>query len=158
MWWFKGPRDPRRLHWSAIGDEQLKWVTKTLFHVEDAPGLPPFIWMLHSDDACEAILEVLRECDRWGAIAKGMGNTERPNLFSRRSGQAGLSSGNAAEEEEEEVDREGNGDTEDSSSAPAALVVALPSGRKRGLSQLESLEPAEGAKRRHRMVIASVDG
>lgn len=70
MWLFGGLQDPQRLHWSAIEDEQLKWAMKTLFHSEDTLGLPPSVWMLHSDGAYKVILEGLPEYDRWGSLPK----------------------------------------------------------------------------------------
>lgn len=51
MWPFEGRRDPRRLHWSVIENGRLKWIMKSLFHAEDAPGLPPSVWLLHDDGA-----------------------------------------------------------------------------------------------------------
>lgn len=66
---------------SVIEDKKLKWIMKVLFCAESGQGLPLSIWMVHVDGVCEAILEGLPECDRWGIISKGVGDICRPNPF-----------------------------------------------------------------------------
>lgn len=65
----------------VIEDKKLKWLMKVLFHAESGPGHPFSVQMLHADGACEAFLEGLPECDKWGVVPKGPGDIGRPNPF-----------------------------------------------------------------------------
>lgn len=128
---------------------------KILFHAEDTPGLPPPIRMLHSDAARAAILEGLPECDRWGAVHKGLGDTDRPNPFSRRLGSAGPNSSEVAEDEEEQ--KEEDDDTESSSLAPSRQVASSQHSRKRAAPPSENPAPATRAQRRCPLASSGVD-
>lgn len=155
VWSFEGSRDPRHLHWSSIDDEGLTWTMKILFHAEDSPGLPPSIGMLRNDVARMAILEDLSECDRWGNVPKGLGDTNRPNPFLRRLGPVGPCSSEAAEDEEEE--KEDDDDIEGSSSASTGQAALPQPSRKCATSPLASPNPAAGVQRRRPPAISGAD-
>lgn len=113
---------------------------KVLFCAEGGAGLPPSVQMLHADRACEAILEGLPECDRWGIIHKGIGDVGCPNPFREESKQSQLNL-DGATEEGDDCDGEG------SLSAPPARAVPPIAGRKRGPPSSGDMEPYERPKK-----------